>query len=84
MLKYKCTTCYYETELEKISGPGAKPGPGDTCVCQKCGSVSYFNDKLEIVAMSDEQIIWFRENKPMEWSYLKHEMELVRRKAEMN
>lgn len=53
-LSTRCLFCGFSQEFH-TNPDGARPQPGDICICYECGYVSAYGEDLQLVALDSEQ-----------------------------
>lgn len=61
-MKSKCNSCGYEFDTHScLDNPRLTPRKGDFSICFKCTSICQFDEKLNLVRLTDEELNEFKE-----------------------
>jgi len=60
----ECPTCHYKMDATTAVFEKATPKKGDISVCMKCGTVTQFDEKLRMVALTSKEVDEIKEKYP--------------------
>jgi len=65
-----CKSCLHKIECHTAIENDDKPTPGDYSVCLYCGKISFFDNDLNLVGMTEAQINELKESDPGSYNLL--------------
>ena len=66
-----CLTCHYKMDSTSGAFEDVKPRKGDLAVCMKCGTPSQFDEELNMVALTPQELEELRRKEPLSWGQLR-------------
>lgn len=81
----ECLTCHYKMDATQPAfDEGATPKKGDVSICAKCDTMTQFDEKFNMVALTPEELKELKAQYPDLWNELMRVQRYIHAKAKRN
>lgn len=80
----RCKTCYHKIDAVTSAGHKSKPQKNDLSICLNCGTISSFDEHLDLVPLSDDDIDKLYAHNYQNWLTLQRASSYIKKKIKEN
>lgn len=82
--KHECLICHYVMDSTTGAFEDGLPNKGDLSVCDNCGTVTQFDDNLNMVPLTEEEIEELKEKWPTEYTQMRRVQKVIHQTNKQN